>query len=157
MTPLASRNIRILWVEDEKVFFADFAAVLRQRGHDVRFVDNTESCAVILRDHLDDIDLLILDVMVPLGLNVLPSQRLIPATASPDVAGVALLRYLRRQLASDLPAIVISGVVDEVARPKSTSDLKALGVAEIFIKPPDLFELLEAIALLFPEEASPEQ
>ena len=113
----------LLVVEDEATLRAAMLTILEQWNYHVLDAANGKEALAVLEAHRGQIDLVLSDMVMP------------------DMGGIALFQTLR-QNGWALPMILISGhPLDRV-----NDELKELGVAACFTKPPDLNKLAETIA-----------
>lgn len=113
----------LLVVEDEATLRAAMLTILEQWNYRVLEAANGKEALAVLEAHRGQIDLVLSDMVMP------------------DMGGIALFQTLR-QNGWALPMILISGhPLDRV-----NDELKELGVAACFTKPPDLNKLVGTIA-----------
>jgi len=143
---MAEPRPRVLFAEDEAERNRRFTDALRLEGLDVDTVSTVVGCIERLR--AEPYDLLVLDVMMPLGDGEAWEG------IDPIDAGVALLTRWRDGelpgLPENLPVIVLTGTT------RHRELLEALGVSDYLEKPCSLPWLLEAVrAAVRTEEGRP--
>jgi len=115
---------KILVVDDEPEIVKILKMFLTKMGFEVIAALGGEEAAELLRSDIN-VDLMVLDMKMP------------------RVNGIAVLKEMK-SLNKQWPVIVLSGSID---MKKHAEELKRLGIDQIeyFIKPLDLYLLLEAI------------
>jgi len=118
--------LTLLLVDDDAMLVTVTSRALRDRGHTVRAVRTPSRGMLWFRDHVDLPDAVILDYEMP------------------ECSGLDLLKEMRK-LRPSLPALLLSGNLDQVAR----EQVEGLG-AGLLQKPVRTQELLLALAALVP-------
>lgn len=119
----------ILFIEDEKFLMRAFSETLRDNGHNVTVAGSGEDAIRYLRNRDQNLDLIILDIMLPQG-EVIGSPY-ISEEIGDYKRGVEILRQLREEMRDQTPVIVLSAVgADEVK-----NKVLNLGVEKYFTKP----------------------
>lgn len=116
---MATEQGTILLVEDDPTLRSTTAYNLIRAGFQVTSVADGEAAMQIVREQLDDIDLVVLDLMLP-GMN-----------------GLAVLRQIRTR--SDVPVLIVSARGEE----QDKIDGLELGADDYIVKP---FALREFVA-----------
>jgi two-component system cell cycle sensor histidine kinase/response regulator CckA len=122
----------ILLVEDEEAVRLFSARVLRNKGYDVLEASSGESALEVLKDHLESVDLLVTDVVMP------------------RLDGPSLVRRVRRDR-PDLKVIFISGYTEDAFRKRLGEDA---GI-EFLPKPFSLKQLAAKVKEVLDEESTP--
>lgn len=117
--PSSAHCPAILLIEDDPTLRSTTTYNLLRAGYRVTSVADGEAAMVVVRDQLDDIDLVVLDLMLP-GMN-----------------GLAVLRQIRTR--SDVPVLIVSARSEE----QDKIDGLELGADDYIVKP---FALREFIA-----------
>ena len=115
---------KILVVDDEPEIVKILKIFLTKKGFEVIAAFGGEEAAELLRSDIN-VDLMVLDMKMP------------------NVSGISVLKEMK-SLNKQWPVIVLSGSID---MKKHEEELKNLGIDQIeyFVKPLDLYLLLEAI------------
>ena len=97
----------ILFVDDEGRYMDSYRAELMLAGYDVSFQKDVDWALPFLVEHLDDVELLILDIMMPPGQSFQDAE-----THGGLRTGVPFYEKIR-ELAPRLPVIIFTNVSDE--------------------------------------------
>ncbi len=128
------KNYEILYIEDESYAFKERIKMLEDKGcYSVKPVEDVDDALEELKKKYD---LILLDIMMPLGRNL----------AEDDVkggyeTGVPLARRIKEGTNKDTPIIVITANPDN----RVEAALRKLGVSAYLKKPVDQLELEEEI------------
>jgi CheY-like chemotaxis protein len=89
---MTARKLRILWVDEQLAGIQHFIDVLEFQGHNVEVVEDATTALELLQQRSKDIDLAIIDVMLPPGHN----RDLFPNGETDEgvSTGVLLVTYL---------------------------------------------------------------
>ena len=121
--PASGGGRRVVYVDDYEAMVAMVGAVLEGQGYQVRGFDNSPDALAYLRDHVQEVDLLITDYNMP------------------EMSGLDLT-HAARALRPSLPVIVASGHLSADLR----AGAAAAGVDCLFDKPAGIDELCVRIA-----------
>jgi CheY-like chemotaxis protein len=127
---------RILWIEDEAFQVWGYKSLLCSLGAEVLFAKTLSEALKLLRKN--DVDLIILDCMLPLGNDFC-------ADTDPHEAGIKFVQTLRDKdilKSKEIPILVLSAVLDD----NMIFQFRQLGVAAIIHKPISWESLLHEIA-----------
>lgn len=125
-----SRPLTLLMVDDDTVVVTVTSRALRELGHRVRAVRTPSRGMLWFREHVEAPDAVILDY------------------AMPECSGLELLTEMRK-LRPELPALIVSGNLEQVDQERAES----LGVG-LLQKPVPTQELILALAAILPAEGS---
>ena len=117
----------LLLVEDDRTVRKAIAESLAMLNYQVLEAENGQEALTLLKDHRDEIALVVSDVVMP------------------KMGGMALYHTLRQQELT-IPIILLTGHPLD----KDLDDLRAQGPSEWLLKPPDLELLAQAIARMLP-------
>jgi CheY-like chemotaxis protein len=116
----------ILFVDDEPLVVNVVRNVLGRAGYDFRTASGADEAEALFREHADEIELLVTDVMMP-GRN-----------------GRELYEDLRR-LAPDLPVVFVSGYVNDPKLAETLGDADRQRLLEKPFRPAQLLETIESV------------
>lgn len=97
----------ILFVDDERRYVDDYVEELRLSGFTVEYRKTVDAAHKFLLENLAQIDLLVLDIMMP------PGELLQEAQTNHGLRTGERFYELARQLAPGLPVIILTNVIDE--------------------------------------------
>ena len=101
-------------IDDEQRETNSYVDELRFSGYQVQFERDTDRAIQYLKNHLAEIELLILDIMMP------PGQTLAKADTRNGLRTGVQLYALIREFAPDLPVLVLTNVSDHAVEEKLT-------------------------------------
>jgi CheY-like chemotaxis protein len=107
-TPVASRSLRILLIDDEADVREALAGILELHRHHVRIAGDGPTAITCIREHADDTDLVLLDLNMPSmgGMGVLEAIRAIdPALPVVILTGNASAAYQAGALTAGAVAV----------------------------------------------------
>jgi CheY-like chemotaxis protein len=106
----------ILFVDDEIRGVDSYITELHLSGFDVSFQENVDEALRVLEERIDDVDLVILDIMMPPALTFIDMDTQLGLRTG--------LRFYEkiRQEAPGLPVIILTNVVDERVRQTFSTD-----------------------------------
>ena len=128
--------MRILFVEDNPDFSSSIMRLLRSK-HDVDLVDDADEFCRLYQGRVREYDLIILDLMMPRGVFIEPSEG--------DETGIAIFHRIRAE-STDIPILLLSALASDVLPP----DIRESNITKILRKPVvDGFGFLSLLGRLF--------
>jgi CheY-like chemotaxis protein len=133
----------ILFVDDEAFYTDSYRRELELSGFEVEFQPDVDGALGFLGNNLDQVDLLILDIMMPSGSSIPEVD-----TAKGLRTGVRFYERVRKQ-SSRLPVIILTNVSDQAVRERFASEVGCRFLRKEECQP---FELVEEVRRILAEE-----
>lgn len=130
--------MRIMFIDDEPRRMSIYVEELEEAGHEVLFRDNTDSALVTLRDPSEHLDLVVVDISVPPGMEYRFED-----TDNGSRTGIALYDTIRKERPGQ-KVMVFTNVRDpRLAEQFAKED----GRICLFARKPDIlpFQLVEMV------------
>ena len=118
-----------------------FIDELRDAGHEVLVTTTGEETMRFLRTGEHQVDLVILDIMLPRGQRSKDGTTYIGWDVKAGEMGVDVLRQLREEIHVDVPVIVVTAVIDDDLRIRA----QEYGVTRYFVKPISLSTFMDEV------------
>ena len=131
---------KILLIEDEEFLMEGLIYELKDNNHEVIVVGDGEDALKSLNNGQHDFQLIILDVMLPIG-EPTESPAAVPEEIKTDEMGLEILRQIREEMNDRTPVIVLTAAIDIDLR----SRIIELGVERYFSKPTSLEDFMETV------------
>ena len=97
----------ILFVDDERRHTSDFVRELEESGYQISFQSNVDLALQFLEESENDIELMILDIMMP------PGKRFRDVDTDEGLRTGVYLYERAREIRPELPVIILTNVSDE--------------------------------------------
>ena len=140
---------RILFIEEEDFGMEGLISELRDNKHEVIVVGDGETAIKSLRNGKHDFQLIILDVMLPIG-EPTESPPAVSEEIKTDEMGLEILRQMRQEMNDQTPVIVLTAAIDIDLRTR----INEFGVEKYFSKPTSLEDFIEAVNNVLSPEIS---
>lgn len=129
----------ILFVDDEGRFMDSYMVELKLEGYAVSFQSDVDSALPFLEESLDDVELLILDIMMP------PGRSFQDADTRWGLRTGVLFYERVRELAPHLPVIIFTNVSDEQLEKRFQAEANCRFLRKKDYLPHELVETVEEI------------